>query len=122
MTPIILVLLAFLLYLGALACYRMYFHPISHIPGPKLAAFTYWYQSYYDLWPHSGRFLWKTIDLHEKYGPIIRVAPNEVQIKDSEFYSEIYTSGNRRREKSKIWFWMDAWTPFSEPSMGGLSG
>jgi hypothetical protein len=32
---------AALAYTAALAVYRIYFHPISHIPGPKLAALTY---------------------------------------------------------------------------------
>jgi hypothetical protein len=121
MTPLLLGILATLAYLIALACYRVYFHPISHIPGPKLAAFTYWYQSYYDLWPHSGRFLWKTIELHEQYGPIIRIGPNEVQLNDPDFYSEIYSSGNMRREKSPLWFWMAGWSPFAE-TMVGLTG
>ena len=112
---------AALAYIVTLACYRIYFHPISHIPGPKLAAFTYWYQSYYDLWPHSGRFLWKTAELHEQYGPIIRIGPNEVQIKDPEFYNEMYPSGNRRQEKSRLFFWTEGWTPFAS-KLGGLPG
>lgn len=40
---------AYLLYLLycviAGAIYRLYFSPISHIPGPKLAALTFWYDS-----------------------------------------------------------------------------
>jgi hypothetical protein len=121
MTPLVLGILASIAYLAALACYRIYLHPISHIPGPKLAAFTYWYQSYYDLWPHSGRFLWKTIELHERYGPIVRIGPNEVQVNDPDYHSEIYSSGNRRREKSPLWFWMAGWSPFAEP-MAGITG
>jgi hypothetical protein len=38
---------AALVYTAVLACYRIYFHPISHIPGPKLAAATQWYQVSY---------------------------------------------------------------------------
>jgi hypothetical protein len=121
MSLLVLGILSMLAYLGALAIYRIYFHPNSHIPGPKLAAFTYWYQSYYDLWPHSGRFLWKTIELHEQYGPVVRIGPNEVQVNDPDFYSEMYSSGNRRREKSKLWFWMVGWSPFAD-AMAGLPG
>ena len=113
MANLTLAVLAAFSYLVALACYRIYFHPISHIPGPKLAAVTYWYQSYYDVWPHWGRFLWKARDLHAQYGPIVRVGPNEVQIIDTEFYSEMYSSGSRRRDKSELWFWMTGWTPFT---------
>lgn len=112
---------AALAYTAVLAIYRVYFHPISHIPGPKLAAITYWYQSYYDLWPHSGRFLWKTAELHEQYGPIIRIGPNEVQVNDKDYYSEMYPSGNRRREKSPLFFWTEGWTPFAS-KLGGLPG
>jgi hypothetical protein len=121
MAYLIFIAVATLAYLVVLACYRIYFHPISHIPGPRLAAFTYWYQSYYDLWPHSGRFLWKTAELHEQYGPIIRIGPNEVQIKDPDFYNEMYPSGNRRREKSRLFFWTNGWTPFAS-KLGGLPG
>lgn len=39
---------------------------------------------------------------HSNYslGPIIRIAPLEVRIKDSNYYDEIYASSKRRREKS----------------------
>lgn len=44
--PLILVaayLLYLLYYTIAGAIHRLYFSPISHIPGPKLAALTFWY-------------------------------------------------------------------------------
>jgi cytochrome P450 len=37
--------------------------------------------------------------LNSLSGPIIRVTPNEVHIKDSSYYDEIYASSKRRREK-----------------------
>lgn len=36
-------------------------------------------------------------------GPIIRVGPREIHIKDSNYYDEIYTSNARRREKDLNW-------------------
>ena len=39
----------YIVYLSSLSIYRIYFSRISHIPGPRLAAITYYYQSYYDL-------------------------------------------------------------------------
>ena len=56
---------AFWVLIGAF--YRLYFHPLSSVPGPKLAAFTFWYEVYYDL-IQSAQFPWKIVDLHEKYG------------------------------------------------------
>lgn len=47
--------------------YRLYFSPIAKIPGPKLAALTFWYQFYYDV-VKRGQYTWKIEDLHRQYG------------------------------------------------------
>jgi len=96
----------FVSYVIVLGIYRLYFSRLSHIPGPKLAALTYYYQSYYDLWPTHGRFLFQCRELHKQYGAIVRIGPDEIHIDDPDFYNEIYTSNTRRRDKSTIWFWM----------------
>lgn len=90
-------------YIVTLALYRLYFSRISHIPGPRLAALTYFYQFYYDVFPHSGQFMFEYGRLHEQYGPVIRIGPDEVHVKDNALYNEIYTQGNRRRDKSRLW-------------------
>ena len=46
---------------------RVFLNPLRHIPGPKLAALTSWYEFYYDV-IHQGRYVWKIRDLHRKYG------------------------------------------------------
>ena len=46
---------------------NLYFHPLSHIPGPKLAAATYLPEFYYDV-VRSGRYTKCIKQMHEKYG------------------------------------------------------
>ncbi|KKK18903.1 hypothetical protein P175DRAFT_0516031 [Aspergillus ochraceoroseus IBT 24754] len=90
-----------LLYLIARTIYRLYFHPLSKIPGPKLAAITHGYEFYHNIL-RGGLFVWELERLHQVYGPIIRINPREVHIKDSEYYDEIYASSARKREKDPV--------------------
>lgn len=60
-------LAAYLLYGICLAIYRLYLSPISKFPGPKLAAYTLWYEFYYDV-VKRGRFAWEIKRMHEVYG------------------------------------------------------
>ena len=46
---------------------RLLVSPISHIPGPRLAALTFWYEFYFDV-VLKGRYTWKIQELHKKYG------------------------------------------------------
>lgn len=61
----------FLIYLASLVIYRLYWSPLAKIPGPKLAAATFWYEFYYDV-VRRGRYTWKIGELHEEYGMFIR--------------------------------------------------
>jgi hypothetical protein len=48
---------------------RVWFHPLSKYPGPRLAALTLWWQCYYDVFLNSGGQLLAHLEpLHEKYG------------------------------------------------------
>ena len=51
----------------ALVICRLYFHPLASFPGPKLAAATLWYETYYDAF-QGGQYMWKIADMHKKYG------------------------------------------------------
>ncbi|RAK75874.1 cytochrome P450 [Aspergillus fijiensis CBS 313.89] len=78
--------------------YRLYFHPLRSVPGPKLAAMTHLHEFYYDV-VRGGMFIWEVKRMHEKYGPIVRINPREVHIVDFAFYDEIYAGAGRRRDK-----------------------
>lgn len=56
------------IYLLGLAIYRLYLTPSAKFPGPRLAALCYWYEFYYDVWPHEGQYTWKIRKLHQEYG------------------------------------------------------
>ncbi len=56
-----------LCYFTGLAIYRFYFSPTAKFPGPKLAAITTWYESYYKV-VLRGQFTFHIQDLHKKYG------------------------------------------------------
>lgn len=58
---------ALLLYLISKAVYRVYFHPLKNIPGPKLAAITSFYEFYFNV-IKRGTFIWHLEGLHEIYG------------------------------------------------------
>lgn len=88
-----------LFYGTALTVYRLYFSPLAGFPGPKLAAATEWYEFYYQL-VRDGQWGNKVKKLHEKYGPIVRISPWELSIRDSDFYYELYVAGSTRRTDS----------------------
>lgn len=100
--------------------YRLYFHPLSKFPGPKLAASTHLYEFYFDV-VSNGMFLWEIQKMHEKFGevylnlpwhivaalsdsdifpgPIVRINPRELHINDPHYYDHIYASGGKKRNK-----------------------
>ncbi|KAI1817386.1 cytochrome P450 [Poronia punctata] len=84
------------------AFWRLYLSPISHVPGPRLAALTQLYEMYYDTWL-GGKYEFKIMELHEKYGPIIRITPWELHISDPDFYDTIYPGASSTRRTEKYW-------------------
>ncbi|KAJ9669390.1 hypothetical protein H2201_000257 [Coniosporium apollinis] len=65
---------------------RLYFHPLSKFPGPKLAALTLWYEFYYDI---------------IERGPIIRINPHELHIRDPASFDH-YAGGKREKYIEKL--------------------
>ncbi|RDW83583.1 cytochrome P450 [Aspergillus mulundensis] len=101
MAVVALLAIALAVYVAALSVYRLYFHALSHIPGPKLAAITHGYEFYFNV-VKGGLFIWEVERMHKVYGPIVRINPREVHIQDPEYYEEIYASSARKREKDAV--------------------
>lgn len=65
--------------------------PLRSVPGPLLARFTrLWYL--YKI--YKGNFERTNINLHKKYGPVVRIALNEYSIDDVRAAKIIYGHGN----------------------------
>ncbi|KAK8116211.1 cytochrome P450 [Apiospora sp. TS-2023a] len=97
--------LAILLWaVGKVVC-NVYFHPLAAYPGPWLARATRLYHAYYDI---KGVSVWKVKDWHEKYGPVVRVAPDELSYTDSRAWPAIYgfpsKDGTGNFEKDPQWW------------------
>lgn len=93
---------AWITYGICLVAYRLLFHPLRSFPGPAFAAATYWYEAYLDLFagPVPGRGNWHIDKLHSQYGAIVRVNPDELSVKDPDFF-EVLTAGGRRDKWTK---------------------
>lgn len=67
----------------------MYFHPLSVYPGPALWAafrFPYVYNQLRGRLPHRAK------ELHDKYGPVVRIAPDELTYTTASAWKDIYGS------------------------------
>jgi cytochrome P450 len=77
-------------YIASTCIYRRFFHPLAKVPGPFLPAVTKLYQSYY-----SYRYYLQIEKLHQQYGPIVRITPDEVHLADASDYDKIYYMGTK---------------------------
>ncbi|CAG8899639.1 unnamed protein product [Penicillium egyptiacum] len=87
-----------LAYKGTQVIYRLYFSPLAGFPGPRLAAATSLYEFYFDV-VRGGQFMFELDRLHEKYGPILRINPREIHIRDPSFYDTVYGGPLNKRDK-----------------------
>lgn len=74
------------LFIISIAAYRLLFHPLAALPGPKLAAISPWWQirKIIRAKPYE-------LALHDEYGPVVRTAPNEVVCNSKEAFDAIYS-------------------------------
>ncbi|KAJ5379097.1 hypothetical protein N7509_012216 [Penicillium cosmopolitanum] len=94
---ILVVVLSFIV-AARIVVHRLYTHPLAAFPGPKLAASTFLYEFYYDV-VRNGLYIWEIERMHKKYGPIVRINPRELHIKDPYFYEEIHAGPSKKRAR-----------------------
>lgn len=54
-------------YAVAVGFYRLLLHPLTGIPGPKIAALTGWYEFYWQC-PKKGHYIFRVQEMHQEYG------------------------------------------------------
>lgn len=74
------------------AAYKRYASPLRKYPGPFLASFSRLWKVFSTA---SGRTHLDHVELHRKYGPIVRIAPNEVSVASPEAARTLLSAGKR---------------------------
>ncbi|KAF7168575.1 hypothetical protein CNMCM5623_001557 [Aspergillus felis] len=76
--------------------YNLYLHPLRSYPGPWLARASRWHYSYY---LKRGILPQKTKQWHDRYGPCVRIAPDELSYNTAEAWEDI--CGHRTGERTE---------------------
>jgi len=106
-------LLAYIVYV---VLYRLFIHPICSFPGPfwnRLSNFPRAYQVLLGNLPFHVR------DLHQQYGPVVRISPNELAFSDPQAWKDIYghqAAGHRQFPK-----YLGFYQPFSRQASSILA-
>ena len=89
-------LIVLLIYAALSVTHNLFFHRLASFPGPRLAAATYYWRTYFEVF--EGNFTERLFRLHAQYGPsiplflditcsevvfnvlgdVVRISPNEV--------------------------------------------
>ncbi|KAE8382756.1 cytochrome P450 [Aspergillus bertholletiae] len=78
--------------------YRLTLHPLAKYPGPRLAAVTRLWHSYHLC---TGDIVSILARAHETYGPVLRIAPDEVLFTSSRAWDDIYGARPGKPEMDK---------------------
>uniref|UniRef100_A0A0B7KBH0 Uncharacterized protein n=2 Tax=Bionectria ochroleuca TaxID=29856 RepID=A0A0B7KBH0_BIOOC len=91
-------------YITAYLAYNAWFNPLRKYPGPLFMRATrlgYLYKAF------KGTLPFDMLDLHKKYGPVVRIAPNELAFADPAAWNDIQghrTKGQLEFEKAQLFY------------------
>lgn len=74
--------------------YYRFFHPLRHFPGPFWASVTRLWIAYHNIKADECEL---ELELHRKYGPVLRITPTLLLVSDAAKLPEVY---NRQANKS----------------------
>ncbi|EPQ55074.1 cytochrome P450 [Gloeophyllum trabeum ATCC 11539] len=89
-----------LLCLIYVVCYRVFLSPLAKIPGPVITRFTGGWLLYQELTRRRRLYVH---ELHKRYGPVVRIAPDEVSFATGEAAKQIYSVGGSGFEKTEFY-------------------
>jgi hypothetical protein len=80
------VILSFL-YIASFLFYNLFLHPLRRFPGPLSNRSSVLRKLYF---LSKGRLIYHIQDLHKQYGPVVRIAPNELSFTDPQAWEDIF--------------------------------
>ncbi|KAI1389246.1 putative cytochrome P450 monooxygenase [Hypoxylon trugodes] len=83
----LLVILLSISYHVSISVYNLLFHPLASYPGPILHRISILPRTAYLL---RGELPFHVTNLHAKYGPVVRIAPDELAFCDPQAWKDIY--------------------------------
>ncbi|PWY69648.1 cytochrome P450, partial [Aspergillus sclerotioniger CBS 115572] len=81
-------------YILGRSIYNAYFHPLARFPGPRTWGFT---RLFFMTSLFRGNLHMQIKSFHDLYGPVVRVAPNELSFIDGAAWEDIYTKFNKNK-------------------------
>ncbi|KAI1810323.1 cytochrome P450 [Poronia punctata] len=74
--------------------------PLRKVPGPRISHFSSLILKFYEFRALRTKYVH---NLHLRYGPVVRIAPNEVSFASLEGIKEIYGSGGSGYDKTEFY-------------------
>lgn len=82
----------FIFYRISICIYNIFLHPLCSFPGPVTSAASTWPKIRHAL---RGDVIYWIVDLHAKFGEVVRVSPNELSFSSADAWKDIYGHGSR---------------------------
>lgn len=84
--------LQFVCYRISIYMYNIFLHPLRGFPGPVTSAASTWPKIRHAI--HGDLIHW-IVDLHAKFGEVVRVSPNELSFSSADAWKDIYGHSSR---------------------------